>query len=40
MLNKLYQSPKEKYSMLTHICGIYKNSTDKPICKAEIETQM
>ena len=23
-----------------HICGNYKNNTDEPICKAEIETQM
>ena len=22
-----------------HICGIQKNGTDEPICKAEIETQ-
>ena len=26
--------------MLTHICGIQKNGTDEPVCKAEIETQM
>ena len=23
-----------------HVCGIQKNGTDEPICKAEIETQI
>ena len=27
-----------KCHMLTHMCGIYKNGTDEPICKAETET--
>ena len=31
---------KNKYCILTHICGIQKNGTDEPICKAEIETGM
>ena len=31
---------KNKYRILTHICGIYKNDKDNLICKAEIETQM
>ena len=26
--------------VLMHICGIQKNGTDEPVCKAEIETQM
>lgn len=31
---------KRKTNILTHICGIEKNGTDdKPICRAEIETQ-
>ena len=34
------QKEKNKYRILTHICGIYKNSTDEPVCKAEIETLM
>ena len=34
------QKEKNKYRMLTHICGIQKNSTDEPVCKAEIGTQM
>ena len=35
-------SPKEKnkYRILTHICGIQKNGTDELVCKAGIETQM
>ena len=33
-------SQKEKNILcITHICGIYKNSTDDLICKADIETQ-
>ena len=31
---------ENKYHILTLICGIWKNCTDEPICKAEIETQM
>ena len=34
------QKEKNKYHILTHICGIQKNGTDKPVCKAETETQM
>ena len=34
------QKEKNKYHMLTHMSGIYKNGTDELICKAEIETQM
>ena len=34
------QKEKNKYCILTHICGIYKNGTDDLICKAEIETQV
>ena len=26
--------------ILMHICGIWENGTDEPICKAGIETQM
>ena len=29
------KSKREKQCILTHICGIQKNSTDEPICKAE-----
>ena len=34
------QKEKNKYHMLTHMSGIYKNGTDELICKAEIEIQM
>ena len=37
---KLGQKEKNEYHILMHICGIWKNGTDEPICKAEIETQM
>ena len=33
-------SQKNKYCILTHICGIQKNGIDDLICKAEIETWM
>ena len=33
-------SQKNKYHILTRICGIQKNGTDELVCKAEIETQM
>ena len=33
------QKEKNKYHMSTHICGIQKNGTDEPVCKAGIETQ-
>ena len=38
--NEVSQKEKNKYRILTHICGILKNGTDEPVCKAEIETQM
>ena len=31
---------KNKYRILTHICGIQKNGTVELVCRAEIETQM
>ena len=31
---------KSKYCILMHICRIWKNGTDQPICRAEIETEM
>ena len=36
--SEVTQKEKNKYCILTHICGIWKNSTDEPLCKAEIET--
>ena len=34
------QKEKNKYRILTHICGIHKSSTDEPVCKAEIENRL
>ena len=33
-------SQKNKYHIISLICGIQKNGTDELICKAEIKTQM
>ena len=38
--SEVSQKEKNKYRLLTHVCGIQKNGTDEPVCKAEIETQM
>ena len=38
--SEVSQKEKNKYRVLTHICGIYKNGTDEHICRAGIETQM
>ena len=38
--SEVSQKEKNKYPILTHIYGIYKNGTDEPVCRAEIETQM
>ena len=37
--NKVSQREKNKHCTSTHICGIDKNGTDEPICRAGIETQ-
>ena len=34
------QKEKDKYRIISFICGIQKNGTDELICKAEIESQM
>ena len=34
------QKEKNKYHIVSLICGICENGTDELICKAEIETQM
>ena len=36
-LSKVNQKEKNKYCILMHINGIYKNGTDEPICKAGIQ---
>ena len=38
--SEVSQKEKNKYRILTYICGIQKNGTDEPVCKSEIETQM
>ena len=38
--SEVSQKEKNKYRILMHICGLQKNGTDEPVCKAEIETQM
>ena len=38
--SEVSQKEKNKYHILTHICGIQKNGTDELVCKAEIETKM
>ena len=37
--NKTSQKEKDKYHILKHICGIYKDGTDDPTCRAKKETQ-
>ena len=39
ILSEVSQKEKNKYCILTHICGISKNGTDEPICRAGIEMQ-
>ena len=39
ILSEVSQKEKNKYYILTHICGIEKNGTDEPICTAGIEMQ-
>ena len=36
--SEVSQKEKNKYHLLTYICGICKNGTDEPICIAGIET--
>ena len=38
--SEVSQKEKNRYCILTYICGIQKNGTDEPVCKTEIETQM
>ena len=34
------QKGKNKYLILMHVCGIWKNCADELVCRAEVETQM
>ena len=38
--SEVNQKEKDKYCILTHIYGIYKDSTNDPTCRAAKETQM
>ena len=40
MQSELSQKEKNKYCIISLICGIQKNGTDELIGKAEIESQM
>ena len=33
MLSEISQTEKDKYSVISLICGIYKNNTNECICK-------
>ena len=37
--NEVSQKEKNKYCVLTHIYGIYKEGNDEHICRAAMETQ-
>ena len=38
--SKVSQKEKNKYHILAHIYGIWKNGFGKPICRAKTETPM
>ena len=38
--SEVSQKEKNKYFILMHIYGIYKNGTDEPICRAGIEADL
>ena len=38
--SEVSQKEKNKYHILMHVCGIYKNCTDEPIYRAGIEMQI
>ena len=40
MLNDINQTEKDKYHMISLVCGILKNGTNELIYKTEIESQM
>ena len=39
LLYRVSQEEKNKYRVLTHICGIQEDGTDETICRAAIEMQ-
>ena len=38
--SEVSQKEKNKYCILTHIRGTWKNGIGEPVCRTEIETQM
>ena len=40
ILSEVSQKEKNKYRILTRICGIQKDGKDELVCRAEIDTQM
>ena len=38
--SEVSQKEKHRYSILTHIYGIYKDGNDNPVCETAKETQM
>ena len=40
ILSEVSQTEKDKYCIISHICGIQKSATDELICEEEIESQM
>ena len=39
ILSEVSQAEKDKYHMMSLICGIYKNNTDELIYKTETDSQ-
>ena len=39
LLKRIWGQEKSKYGILMRTCGIWENSTDEPICTADVETQ-
>ena len=37
---EISQKEKHQYSILTHICGIYNDGNNDPICKTAKDTQL
>ena len=38
-LTEVSQTEKDKYYMISFVCGIFKNDTNELICKTEIDSQ-
>ena len=39
MLNEVSQKERQLYHMMSHICGLFKNDTNGPIYKTEMDSQ-